>query len=494
MRTWTLILVLCLFQGQSFAGSYHFDATSQLAYQHILSLRFDEGKHLLDKAAKENPNNLIPVYLNNYIDFLTVFIGEEQSYFEQIEPRKEVRLEKLEKGDEGSPFHLFVQAEVHLQWAFARIKFGEYITAGLEIRKAFKMLEKNQQKFPKFQPTKKSLGLLHALIGTIPTNYKWVVQLAGLDGTVKQGLEELGSITEGPGASQFIFRNEALIYATFLNLYFLKDEEGAWELIGQGTLNTKDNLLNHFVAANVAMYTGHNDHAIELLSHRPNDIRFHPFPYLEYLLGLAKLRRMDADASAHFSAFLKSFKGKNYIKDALQKLAWSALLNSPESATHYNDYMHMIPDSGYAIVDADKQALKEAIDGITPNRSLLGVRLLFDGGYLVKAKQELNLLELSDLDSKADSMEYSYRYARIEDKLGNHKDAIKLYQATIQLGQESKLYFPARSALQLGEIFEEQGDQDQARFYFNKVLSLKGHAYKNSLDQKAKAGLERIGG
>lgn len=58
------------------------------------------------------------------------------------------------EGDPGSPYYLFTQAEVNLQWAALSIKFGEYLNSIFEIRKAYKLLEENQNKFPDFKANK----------------------------------------------------------------------------------------------------------------------------------------------------------------------------------------------------------------------------------------------------------------------------------------------------------------------------------------------------
>jgi len=43
----------------------------------------------------------------------------------------------------------------------------------------------------------------------------------------------------------------------------------------------------------------------------------------------------------------------------------------------------------------------------------------------------------------------------------------------------------------MGYIYEDRGDKKNALIYFRKVLAMKSHDYKNALDQKAKAGVER---
>jgi tetratricopeptide (TPR) repeat protein len=82
---------------------------------------------------------------------------------------------------------------------------------------------------------------------------------------------------------------------------------------------------------------------------------------------------------------------------------------------------------------------------------------------------------------------------RIYDALGRKDEAIRAYQDALQLGEYRHEYYGARAALQMGYIYEARGDKKKAIVYFRKVLSMKSHDYKNALDQKAKAGLERCG-
>ena len=54
----------------------------QQSYSHIISLEFESAKKLLANEQSQNPTNgFIPLH-QNYIDFLTIIIGEEKSYFD----------------------------------------------------------------------------------------------------------------------------------------------------------------------------------------------------------------------------------------------------------------------------------------------------------------------------------------------------------------------------------------------------------------------------
>ena len=140
--------------------------------------------------------------------------------------------------------------------------------------------------------------------------------------------------------------------------------------------------------------------------------------------------------------------------------------------------------------DADKQALKEAKLGVWPNPLLLKARLLTDGGY---TKEALAILQGKQqvFTSPADKLEYVYRIGRIYEDLGKEQEAISFYKETIKLGANQTAYFAARAALQAGQIVEKRGQKKEAILFYEQCLAMEEHSYKNSLDQRAKAGIAR---
>ena len=183
-----ILTLLFLFLSTTVFASFQMNERMQQSYSHIINLEFEVANQLLNLELKENSENRIVVLQQNYIDFLTILIGEDEVFFENAKDEKSDRIDFLQEGDENSPYYLYAQAEVHLQWAFARLKFEEYLTAAYEIQKAYSLLEENQELFPEFKLNKKGLGLLHTLVGAIPEKYQWVISLVGMEGTVQQGL------------------------------------------------------------------------------------------------------------------------------------------------------------------------------------------------------------------------------------------------------------------------------------------------------------------
>ncbi len=470
---------------------YEFSPKLEDAYKKAISLRFKEASALTAEIKTEEPENVLVYYVENYIDFLKIYLDEDYEEFQRLEKNKEFRLDKLKSGDSNSPFHLYTQAEIRLQWAVARAKFEEYRTAAFEVRKAYIFLERNDKKFPDFVANKKSLGILHSLIGSIPPNFKWVAKLAGMSGTIEQGREEIEEVVKYAENHDFIFEEENIIMYSLMVLHVGNAGDEAWNIIRNSNLDPRTNPLISFAQASVALHTGKTDEALSLLDMAPRSSEYHPFHYLEYMKGLCKLYRMDPDAATHFKNYVNRFGGRNYIKESYQLLAWQELINGNE--TGYHDYMEMVKTKGKASIDPDKKALKAAESGIVPHPVLTKARLQFDGGFAYEAYTTLESLDPSTLNEK-DLLEYHYRKGRIQQARFQYTDAIREFNITIEKGNRANYYFICNAALQAGIIKEIQADYPGARVYYNKCLSMNPDKYKSSLHGKAKTGINRIRG
>ncbi|MEZ5199548.1 MAG: hypothetical protein R2764_25180 [Bacteroidales bacterium] len=489
---WIFFLFGAICHGQY---NYDFNDNCKEAYLSIFSLRFEEGKALLEKEKEIHPDNNIPYLLDNYIYFLTVFIGEEEGEFEKLEGLKDDIVDRLKEGDESSPYYRYSLAQVYLQWAFARTKFKEYVTATFEINRAYRLLEENHEQHPEFLPSLINLGLLHTLIGTVPDNYNWIKKLVGVDGTIDQGINEILTVMDASMKQEQYahYKAECVFYMSFIQMNLMTSKQKALDYL---SLITKDTVvlkspLSIYAISRIYMQNQMNDQAIDLLLSRPTGPEYFPFYFLDYTTGLAKLHRLDRDANKYLFKFAINFKGVNYIKDAYQKLAWYYLVNSDHEK--YQFYLRKVELYGSTTVDADKQAQREAESKVVPNVVLLKSRLLFDGGYYEKALGVITESEsVINLQNERDSLELTYRKGRIFDALGKPDQAIIYYKKTIENGAESEFYFAANSALKLAIIYEDREEFENAGYYYKKAQSMENEEYKNSINQKAKAGVQRI--
>jgi len=484
-----ILTILFLFLSNTLLASFQMNERMQQSYTHIINLEFEAANKLLQIEQIEHPDNAILVLHQNYIDFLTILIGEEEDFFSTAKDLKSGRIDFIKAGDDSSPYYLYAQAEVHLQWAFARLKFEEYLTAAYEIQKAYSLLETNQEQFPDFKLNIKGLGLLHTLVGAIPEKYQWVINLVGMEGGVELGLAELKSLLKDKDME--LYHSEILFLTSFLQLNMTNDEIAYKQLLDDIGSEYLHNYLLNFAAARLSHTLGENDLCVKVLENRPAAQGKYPFHYLDYLQGMSYLYALDYEKSdMFFNRFLNNFKGNDYIKSAYQKLSWIAFLQ--EKSDEKVSYLEKIKLEGRAFIDEDKVALKEAEKNHINSPRLLTARLLYDGGYYEKAHLELTSEnKLSDYVGFLD--EYYYRLARIESKLKYLDEQVIIqYQKAFGLGKKSTNYYVPMSALQIGLIYEKQDRLNQAKIYFEKCLSLSNFDYERGIHQKAKVGLVRV--
>ena len=485
----TLIIWVSAPLGAAAQKKFDFNENCQQAYQEIIQLKLRSGQRRLNLERENHPDNLIPYLLENYIDFFTLFFNEDPQEFGFRKKNLDARLRILDQGPVGSPYWLFSKAVCHFQWAAIKIKFGNNWDAGWEFRRAFVLIHQNQQLFPDFPPNAMLMGAMQVAAGTIPDGYRWLAELLGIHGTISEGMHELEKFTLDQGPIPRLFHNESVCYYLYLQFYIQNRRREVMDYIRDQKLDLADNHLFTYMASNLAVNAQQAALAEKILQSKSNDSSYLDMPIWDFAAGTARLDRLDQHANIFLERYLARFKGNLYLKDVLQKLSWYYFLQGNlKLATVYREELIR---KGTTQTEADKAALREARIGQWPNRWLLQARLLDDGGYFQEALLVLQGKSSGDFVRADEKLEFAYRLGRVYDDLGREEEAIGAYLSTLKLGGLSRAYYPARAALQIGFIYERRGDCKMASSYFQKCLDLKGHDYKNSLDQKAKSGLLR---
>ncbi|NNF01182.1 MAG: hypothetical protein HKN22_00715, partial [Bacteroidia bacterium] len=187
-----LILLSLILLSENCFAKYNYNSQCRQAYAKIFSLHFISAQKIINAEKNKDPQNLVPILLENNIDFYRAFIGEREVDFEIFEKNADDRLAIInDLGDKDSPYHRFAKAEIILHSAFLNAKFKNFLTAAWAVRKSYKLLEKNAELYPDFPLTYKNLGFLHAALGSVPDKYRWLVKTVGMDGQINQGVLEL---------------------------------------------------------------------------------------------------------------------------------------------------------------------------------------------------------------------------------------------------------------------------------------------------------------
>lgn len=485
---WVLLVIVSL---PGFAGQYHYSYTGQCraAYHSYLALHTDEGDAALKKELIADPDNLMATYIADYHDCLTLLFNGDPVDYQQLKHHQDMRLALLAKGDEQSPWYRLCKAGIYMHWAFVHLRFDENLKAAANFRRSFLLLKENRRLFPSFEYNNVFLGIEEATVGALPDSYKWIASIFGMQGNIHSGIAKVRKFISAHKPGDMLY-DEALVYYTYLCYYVGSDKEEAWKTVSSEHFNNSGHLLLSFVKANIAVNYRKASVATAVLVDISQNTDYKKYPIFEYEYGYALLYRLDSNAIARFRSFLSRYRGRIFVKDALQKIALLYYVNDNQKEAGI--YKSKIPNEGSTITDSDKQAMRFAQQQVWPDKSLLRAQLLTEGGYYKLAQKLLSEVDDRDLADPARKLEYYFRLARVYDELDDHENAIRFYNNAIQLGRNRREQFAARSSLQLGFLFEEAKQYAKAKAMYLDALSMDDHDFQNSIDQQAKAGVKRI--
>ncbi|MGF1924572.1 MAG: tetratricopeptide repeat protein, partial [Bacteroidia bacterium] len=215
-----IFIFLILFSPFPVFANFDFNANCLKAYQHIFELKLGTARQLIANERKVHPNNSIIPLLENYVDYFYILTSDNKSEFERLEANKSKRLEQISDDDRNSPYYLYAQAEINLQWALIRGRYGSYYTAAREINRANNLLAENAKKFPAFHLNAKGLGLINVVMGSLPDGFlKSTLATFGIKGNVQVGLAMLDKLAENLPKSAYepFFEDVVFNYVNILN-------------------------------------------------------------------------------------------------------------------------------------------------------------------------------------------------------------------------------------------------------------------------------------
>jgi len=489
-RWYTLFLCILL---PSVATGAHYRYTPQMieAYQQIMALDWAGAEQSLTQLQKEDPENLCLQHLLSYRAFFKIYTKDQSIGLKSFKGIRDEALKQVSKGPEDSPWHLYIQADIRLQWALLKFRYGEYFSGFWEVKRAYALLEKNQKQFPDFAPNYKDLGILKALVGTVPDAYKWGLKvLSGMSGTVVEGKVAFKKALNDQGTETTFLKAETVMLYSFLLLYLDKDNREAWQWVQDPVLTPHSNVLHAFTYASVASRAGQQKAALEVLSTAREKSNWKAFPFLEFRLAEIKLQQLDLGAKEHYEIFLRTYQGGTDIKASYLRLSWIALLQN--QIIGYQRFLVAVQTEGNAESGRDQDALYMSKLDFIPSVHLIQSRLLFDGGDYSRALGILDGFQETDFATIYEKLEWNYRMGRITHQLDLPGKALRYYGVVLARGQDQPFYFACNAALQIGLIYEEQEDKIKAKSYFEQCLNLKPEIYKNSLHLAAKAALQRL--
>ncbi|PWJ44695.1 tetratricopeptide repeat protein [Sediminitomix flava] len=375
-----------------------------------------------------------------------------------------------------------LESELRLHRSILLLRYQSYFYAFLEFQKSYNLVRKlRKANLEDNLAFKKLEGIYQTVLSAIPEKYKWIGSMLALEGDKELGVEYLEQVIDQEPNS------DAVLYYSLLKSFVLYDKDKALQYFDLEKFNTYPLVFQTTIAfialkqnkalevvKNTSVYNFHNSYGISA-----------------YLKG--NLIFMLGDYNEARKVFISYFDRNRYgmyVKDALYRIALSYWFEGNDEQCRR--YLDMISEYGNDITSVDRYAQNFSETFDFRDKELCESRILFDGGNFEKALEVINQLDEKKLPLKT-MIEYTYRKARILDEKGDIEKATALYKNTLAIGLGSKEYYPANSALLLGEYYEfSERNIAQARYYYEYVLNIEEHQYKRELDHKASIAIERI--
>jgi hypothetical protein len=310
------IAIFLLLSSHLFAG-FSLTKKNLQAYDQLLNLDVDKAKKLLCESEKEDPDNLLNLFFENHIDFVQLMASKDPALFEKLKENEDIRIDKIKSsGDKNSPYFLYVQAEISLEWAASKLVFDENISAAFDIRKAYVLIKENQKKFPDFILNNKIDGILNVTIGSIPDGYAWIANLFGLYGSKPVGMKQLKLLTDADTP----FKTEASILFYMVQDYVMSEENSSITELERMYSQKNSPLIISLAYADLLMKDHQSETAKKVLLNAAAALPVSVPLVYKMLADTYFFKGEYATARGFYYKFLTTNKGGRLLKDVYFKL------------------------------------------------------------------------------------------------------------------------------------------------------------------------------
>ena len=477
------------------SGLGYFKMTDSLlkAQEMMYQFRFVEAQKVVDNQRKNELHNLAIDWLDEQLLFMQLVVTEDRQLYENKQFLWGQLFNRIQKKKINNAWYRMVLSDCYVHRGLVKIRFNELSSAASDFKSANKLLIENKTMFPSFLPDNKNSGLLQCLFSSVPEKYQFFAKILGFEGQMESGLKEMEDYIYSPlNYKEHVWLKFETVFAYALIQHHLhKNSQAAFETIDEYSKRMPNTIFVNYAKATLAGYAGKNDLVVNYLSVK-YPFQYQPFYYTYYLLGLAKLRQLDMGAADYFEAYIKHYKGNNLKKSALRYLNWIAVLEGQSKVAQ--QYYGRCIKEGNALSEEDKQAQREAQEGLLWPVKLLQIRLSFDGKYYDKAWKLWQQVEVQQLGHVKHKLEYNYRKARLLQETNQSTNAIKQYLLVVQEGKNLPYYYAAYSSVFIAQLYEERKDIKAAQLYYLKAKNefKANQEYTQTINQKAKAGLKRL--
>ena len=460
------------------------------AHQFLFALRPLSADKILNSEEIKNPDNGYVTFYRLYGDIITLLIANSADEYDKKLPLLNEYIYKLKKLPDNAPDYRLLLGEAKVFTGLLHVKYNSKFSGLIECLRGYNLLEENTEKYPLFEPDNKIPGLIQIGVAFMPKILQWGIKILGIKSNPQEGLKRLSEFVKfakgKPG-----YEEEALLF-TMAAYKLMNQEEEIMKMIHEKKEFIKEVALLNYIAATISIEANDAEIGLQLLSNIvPGKLEI-PFPPIHYLLGKAKMLRLDPDANIPLLAYLQESAGSDYLKTTLYELACYYYISGNNS--EYLNYLKKVKEQGRELHNRDIEAAFESTKKELPNLTLLRTDLLVRGGYFIRATDEL--AKILPKDTLSETLKVQYYYLTGECKRQNNLvgQAESAYLRAVSAGKNSGDYLAQKALVQAGLMMEKNGFKPDAGKYYRLCLhyKAKNNPYSDLYHNKAKAGLIRL--
>lgn len=375
-------------------------------------------------------------------------------------------------------------SNLQMHRSLVELSTGSLVGGGIQFWKSYRSFKKGEERYSDYDGQLMLRGVFDVLLSQIPEKWKSLAGLFGFgSGNLQKGFSEIDLYYKKVQHVKGL-REEALLL-TFANIFLSHDQR-----VTDAQRSLLRNSQTPVIIYAYLLSNGRNCMGSEadfILDNLPPSV-LDKFPLIIHQKAKFALRRLDSDSAIKYAdEFLTKYKGSSCRNDAPLLKAYALLLQGKrtEAITQANVAASMEFSS-----DVDKRTNADARIFHTMNQVLVKARFQFEYGNFSESLATLNSFK----PKSEDMIEFYFRLARAEDKLGKSSEAIVHYDKAIALAANNKRYFGPYSAVYAADLSLRSGDKISAKKYIDKARVLNNGEFSKEIDQRISLTLRAIDG
>ncbi len=472
------ISVLFLFTPSFVKAQFTYSQNVEKAQNAILDLNFEQYDSI--KSRRNKAEEGMFYWLDGYKSFVGLKTTSQSVNIDSVKNNILLQIQKVENLQSTDPLSYYCSADLHLFVSYISFEQNQTFTTIQHYLKAKSLINKYRDSDTGFFAEKHELiehlidYLLHQQLG-IKT-----------DDVQEQHKEFISLIGSAQKSESVVYKREVKLLGVLLAGF---EFEGSEELVING-LGVDENFAANGPLeslAGVLMTRNACDYkAMDTMLLNAEAFKYtQQLNQLNFWLGNSYLNKLNDSCLVFFNRFISKQNSGVGVPYVDFKLAMYWFVNHRNNIA--DSLVNQVKLAAELNLNADKQALYEVKHFTYWKPELVRSRLLFDGGNYQEA-----LAALLTAKGKVENynnyqkLEYSYRLARIYDRLGNIEFATRFYQMAINSKLDQEFYYPAYAAYYLGKMYVDKGFKDEAARYFEICLQLDSPVYKTSIHAQAR--------